>query len=180
MHSYHRPLEVYARDVALEIAKNPPEGVIVRESPRKRSFGRLTTQYNAAWILDLHSDPYQTPAAPEDLKHPYLPLVLIEYGEKWKGTLHELAQKKPDILLDKPFTQEGEFVRNVIEKHLRERYTVERGVVGNITYGGAVLPYVKTRSNPHFIRMGLLWYRTKEFGVQLVNGLAQHLLCYPL
>ena len=181
LHSYHRPVEPYARDVALEIAKNPPEGVIVRRSPRVRKFERLSRQHDASWVLDLHSEkpPYDTPA-PENLSHPYLPLALIEYGEKWEGTLHELAQKKPDVLLDTSFTQEGQFVRGILEQHFRENYSVEKGIVGNITFGGSLIPYVKTRSNPRFVRIGLLWYRPKEFSVQFVNKLAQFLLGYPL
>ena len=52
----HSELEMYARNVALEIEKLGLEHIIVRESPVKRNFARLLKEYNASWVFDLHSD----------------------------------------------------------------------------------------------------------------------------
>lgn len=66
MHSYHyfntpkyheiRPSEKYARSIGLEIEKQNWPNVIVKESKRYRHYKRLTDQYDAKWIIDLHSN----------------------------------------------------------------------------------------------------------------------------
>jgi hypothetical protein len=112
------------------------------------------------------------------MRHPYIPLALVEYGEHWKGTLDSLATRQPNVLLGEAFTNEGAFVRKVLEQHCRALYTVKIGK--QEYYGISIVPYVKSKSNTRFVRLGLLWYRPLELSVDFVKKLAEYLHLYPL
>jgi hypothetical protein len=164
LHSYHIPLEEYARDVALDVKKLQINGVIVKKSPKKRIFESLSRMYNAGWILDLHSDPQHREPPKERLISQYHPLALVEYGERWKGVYE--GQE----------TSEGKWVKNLLESFRENNYP---GYVG----GNAsleIMPWLKTRSNPRFIRIGLLWYRPRKISVEFIEKLSQYLQSYPL
>ncbi|MEM3040988.1 MAG: hypothetical protein QXG97_03045 [Nitrososphaerota archaeon] len=57
MHSFHYH-EKYARKAGIELGKLDIPYITVIESPKKRAYQRLTEQYDAKWIVDLHNDRY--------------------------------------------------------------------------------------------------------------------------
>jgi len=54
LYGFH-PEEEYAKRIGMRLAELNLKGVVVRESPRRRSFKRLRKKYNADWIIDLHN-----------------------------------------------------------------------------------------------------------------------------
>ncbi|MEM3143167.1 MAG: hypothetical protein QXW91_00860 [Candidatus Nitrosotenuis sp.] len=85
--------EKYARDVALEIEKRNWPHLIVKESPKYRHYKRLTTRYDAKWILDLHSNDahYLMPKKTE-----YLAMLFCGTGKKqqWPKSFYILQNWK--------------------------------------------------------------------------------------
>jgi len=93
LHSYHylyptkhhelKYSEKYSRNVALEINKLHWPHVIIKESSKYRHYERLTTRYDAKWILDLHSNDahYNMPKKTE-----YLAALFCGTGPKWHMT----------------------------------------------------------------------------------------------
>jgi len=163
LHSYHRPLEEYARDIALDLDKLHLNGVIVKESPRKRNFELLSSRYSVGWVMDLHSDPYHTPPEKSDLISPYNPLAIIYYGEIWpKG-----GPSTTPIGWTSPRSRG---VKKLLSE-FREKY-----------YPSACL-YIEPSSIsaiPRFLHIGLLWYRPKQISLELLKNLTNHLHSYPL
>ncbi len=172
LHSYHRPIEEYARDVALEVAREAPDYIVVRESPRKRIFERLSRKYEVGWVLDLHSSPPELePPTDEWLIDPYRPLAKICYGERWpKGGPSETSVTIPHFW--KGLTSESREVRRILEEFC-ERYYPK----ADIWLGPIARPH---SVNPRFLIVGLLWYRPLNISVEFIKKLSDHLYSYPL
>jgi hypothetical protein len=176
LHSYHQPVEEYARDVALEIAKNAPEFIIVKESPRNRIFECLSRKYKAGWILDLHSsNPEVEPHVPDVHETPYRPLGKICYGERWpKGGPSVASVTIPHFGYTEGLTPESKEVRRILKEFEKKYYPPPFAEV----YIG---PIARPHSvNPRFLIVGLLWYRPLEISIEFVKKLCNHLYSYPL
>ena len=164
MHSWiasgHSELEPYARDVALEIAKEKVEGIIVEESPRRRPCREMLRKYDAGWMFDLHSD------APSDyvfckewysdlVKKPY-PLARVVYGGKvWD----------PEDKVCRPIRN---WVGVLLNDFQKERYGTEDAIVLSAAY-----PPV--RLNERNLTFALIFARPLHQSVELVKSLAQYL-----
>lgn len=155
LHSYHRPIEPYARDVALEIAKAPPEGVIIKRSPRIRRFNDLSREYRASWVLDLHSEakPYNPPMSEVD--NPELALIYHGGTDRFSGM---------------PVFRDEHAVDKLLRKFEAENYPKKLYIE----------PWGYPRIHTHFIKIALFWYRPKDSSVELVKKLAQYLLPHTL
>jgi len=175
-------LETYARNVGLEIEKLGLEGVIVRESPVKRSFGKLLKKYDASWVFDLHSDvtePYwikkdgkwisalprkrgrfslshgEPPDYSDVLQKPF-PIARLEYGGKvWD-----------------PDAEFREFVRNetgqILAEFLEEKY-------GGLYTALVLDAFWPMQCHERLLGFGLVYARPLDVTVDLVKSLAEYL-----
>jgi hypothetical protein len=153
----HSELEPYARDVALEIEKLQLEGIIVQESPVKRSFRKLLRKYNASWVFDLHSD---TPSSYRiddygDLLKKAFPIARIEYGgEVWD----------PHAGLSMPIRN---WVGELLNKFEKEKYGDAPALVLD-----AFWPMLR---HERLLGFGLAYVRPLDVSIDLVKSLAEYL-----
>ena len=155
----HPVREDYARDVALQVDSLGIEGIIVRESPGKRQVAKLLRQYQATWVMDLHSDPERLEPSEYCRRSPY-PLVPIHYGGKVRD---------PDATITylQPRNEVGELLR----QFAIEKYSTEEALY--------ITAFYPLRHHPRFIQLGLLWFRPMDQSIELVKSLAQYLQRRP-
>ncbi len=134
------------------------DGVIVKESPVKRSIRKLMKKYKASWVFDLHSDVPSSYArlrdAYKDLLEKHYPIARIEYG----GSVWD-----PDAELSMP-------VRNRVGMLLDE-FQVRK-------YGRRVLvldAFWPMQRYERLLGFGLVFVRPIEVSVDLVKSLAEYL-----
>jgi hypothetical protein len=162
LHSYHYPIEDYARDVALEIKKMNLPGIKVIKSPRrKRWFEQLLRKYDAKWALDLHSDPYRSEPDPYLLHSDVL--GNITYGGITLWNPDTLSKEKAERWhLYGILSELGE---------LLWQFQIEK-------YGKQVLslnPNYRGKIHRRMLQIGLLWFRPMDKSVEFIKSLAQYL-----
>jgi len=176
----HPELETYARNVGLEIEKLGLDGVIVRESPAKRSFAKLLKEYEAGWIFDLHSDVTEPYWAKEEEKW----VRTLPYSRKsgkytWRPTDYsDLIRKRypvagisyggnvwdPDAELCMP-------VRNWVGKLIEDFSAKKYGTID------AIVPsaFYPRRCHERLLGFGLIYARPLHISVDLVKSFAEYL-----
>jgi hypothetical protein len=186
----HPELEMYARNVALEIEKQVRiEGldyIIVKKSPVKRNFAKLLEEYDASWILDLHSDVTE----PYWVKKNDKWVRALPYAKLGRRTLWDRQRPPSDYydIIGKPTPIArivyGGSVRDphaTLELgHLKPRNWVGKTLVKFAleTYGDVpftLMSFYPMRRHERLIAFGLLYIRPLNTSVELVKSLAEYL-----
>ncbi len=176
LHSYHRPIEGYGRDVALEIDNLHLDGIIVKESPRKRTTSKLLREYNAGWILDLHSDNEETMTrdVSDFLKNPY-PLLMIRHGY----TPEEFRELDKAVKEADEYGPPGEawetwfkFTKKAKVRELLDEFAVEKYGTKDVYVPSDWYPQQR---NANILTLGLAFFRPFDQSVEYVKSLAQYL-----
>lgn len=184
----HPELEIYARNVGLEIEKLGLYGIIVCESPAERNFAKLLREYDANWVLDLHSDvtePYWVmkngkwtrvlpypyvkrsrlprvceiePTDYSDLIQEPYPIAKILYG----GNVWD-----PDVELDMSSIKPRNWIGEMLVQFSLKKYGVKDAFVPSASY--------PVRRYERLITFGLIYARPLNVSVDLIKSLAKHL-----
>lgn len=186
----HPELEMYARNVAIEIEKQARaerlDYIIVKESPMKRNYAKLLQEYDASWIFDVHSD----------VTEPYW----VKLNNKWvrvlpyvnrKRGLKRTYQRPPrdySDILDSPFpiarviyggpsrdpnqmldlgdTKPMNWVGDLIVQFALEKY-------GSVPF--ILQAFYPMRRHERLIAFGLCYMRPLDVSVDLIKSLAKYL-----
>jgi len=131
--------------VALKLKELNLDGVIIKESPRERVFGRLLKHNKCDWVLDLHSCRPEHKYQPDRglLESPYLGALL------WGGNCDHDAYNRF-------------FQRFFIQ------YYNGKDVLGDGHYDNRW-------RNPRYLGLGLLWYRPLDQTLEFMKKLFDYL-----
>ncbi len=176
MHSYHHPIEEYGRDIALALDNLHLDGIIVKESPGKRIFSKLLKEYDAGWVLDIHSDNAETMERDVTgfLEKPY-PLLLVRHGYT-PEEFEELDRTYKDMYEYGPSGEAGriwfEFSQMAKVRKLLNEFALEKYGTTDIYVPSDWYPL---RRHPNILTLGLAFFRAFDQSLEFVKSLAEHL-----
>lgn len=101
LHSFHflnltnstRKPEVYAREIGIQLERLNRANVVVKESPRKRSFDDLLKKYHCDWIVDLHDVAREYRSTIDNSPDGRKLLAILGSQQEMDGKLAQFVQK---------------------------------------------------------------------------------------